>query len=374
MKIAIVSDAIYPYNLGGKEKRIFEISTRLTKKGHGVTIYTMHWWPSKVRLIRENGVNLHAISPLYPLYSGERRSIKEAVMFSLHCFKLIREDFDVMDADHMPHMVLFPLKFVTVLKRKKLIATWHEVWGRKYWVEYMGELGNIAWIIEKLSSYMPSEIISISEHTTKKFKNELNNHKKISTFPIGIDFKEIQKVKPASAKSDIIFAGRLLKHKNVDLLIKSVAEIAKENKKIKCIIVGDGPEKKNLEDLSKELGLEKNIQFLSFLPDHNGLYALFKSSKVFAFPSTREGFGIVALEANACGIPVVVVNHKDNATKDLVKTGKNGFIADFNENSFAEKILQVLKKGNSLKVNSINEASKYNWDAVSRGVEGEYEK
>jgi len=44
MKIAIVSDSIYPYNKGGKEKRLFEIATRLVKYGHEITIYTMKWW------------------------------------------------------------------------------------------------------------------------------------------------------------------------------------------------------------------------------------------------------------------------------------------------------------------------------------------
>lgn len=372
MKIAIVSDAIYPYNLGGKEKRIFEVSTRLVRKGHNVTIYTMHWWPSKDRLITENGVNLKAISPLYPLYWGERRSIKEAVMFSLYCFALIREDFDILDADHMPHMVLFPLKIVTVLKRKRLIVTWNEVWGRKYWVEYMGNAGNIAWVIEKCSSYMPSEVISVSKHTKRKFNDELNGYKKNTVIPNGIDFEEIQKVKPSGNKSDIIFAGRLLKHKNVDMLIKSIALIAKKNKNVKCIIIGDGPEKENLKNLVNQLKLNKNIRFIDFLPDHSELYALFKSSKVFAFPSTREGFGIVALEANACGIPAVVVNHAGNATKDLIKIGKNGFIADSSESSFSDRILDAIKKGSILKARSIEEASKYNWNRVSKEIEEEY--
>src|SRR5437667_5889404 len=93
LKIALVSDAIYPYNKGGKEKRIYEISTRLAKAGHEVHIYCMKWWKGKSNQRIENGVYLHAISPLYPLYSGQRRSIRQALLFSLACFKLIKEDF-----------------------------------------------------------------------------------------------------------------------------------------------------------------------------------------------------------------------------------------------------------------------------------------
>src|SRR5690242_17399471 len=85
-KIAIVSDAVYPFNKGGKEKRMYDVSTRLAARGHDVTIYCMKWWEGEDEIIRD-GVRLSAISPHYPLYAGGRRSIKEAIFFSLHCFK-----------------------------------------------------------------------------------------------------------------------------------------------------------------------------------------------------------------------------------------------------------------------------------------------
>lgn len=369
MKIAIISDAIYPYNKGGKEKRIYEVSTRLAKNGNTVTIYCMKWWEGKNERV-ENGVRLKAISNLYPLYSGERRSIKQAIIFSLSCFKLIKEDFDVIDADHMPHLVLFPLKLVCIIKRKKLIVTWNEVWGRKYWVEYMGISGNIAGLIEKLSSYTPDTVISVSDYTAKRFINELNHNQKVVTITNGIDFNKIQKIRPSDTKSDLIFGGRLLKHKNVDLLIKSIGYLAKKNSKIKCIIVGEGPERKSLEKLTKELKLTKNITFVDFLPDQNDLYSLFKSSKVFVFPSTREGFGIVALEANACGIPAVVVNHKDNATKDLINK-KNGLIVTINEKNISNAVFQLLKHPIG-RDDCIYSSKQFDWDEISNGIERIY--
>src|SRR5476651_2229832 len=99
MNIAIVSDAIYPYNKGGKEKRIYEISTRLSKKGYEVHIYCMKWWKSKESIRTENNVTLHAISKLYPLYSGQRRSFLQAILFALSTLKLLREEFDFIEVD-----------------------------------------------------------------------------------------------------------------------------------------------------------------------------------------------------------------------------------------------------------------------------------
>jgi len=371
MNIAIVSDAIYPYNKGGKEKRIFEVSTRLVKKGHKVTIYCMKWWKGK-DIREENGVILHSISPLYSLYSGERRSIKQAILFALACFKLINKDFDIIDVDHMPHLILFPLKIVCILKRKKMIVTWNEVWGRKYWVYYMGIMGNLAYFIEKISAMTPNLVISISKHTTYKFKNELNSNKKIISIPIGIDLSEINKVKPSKVKSDIIFAGRLLKNKNVDVLINAVKVINRKKPDISCLIIGEGPEKNNLIRSTKELNLEKNIKFLDFLPRHKDLYSLMKSSKVFVLPSTREGFGIVVLEANACGIPVVTTNHKDNAAKDLINS-KNGVVVKLDEKDIASAIYKLLKNKTNTK-DMINFAQQYDWENIYKLIKEVYLK
>jgi glycosyltransferase involved in cell wall biosynthesis len=369
MEIAFVSDAIYPYNKGGKEQRLYAISTRLAKRGHNVHIYCMKWWKGKNTRI-ENGVTLHAISKLYPLYSGKRRSIKQAVLFGLSCLKLAKADFDVIDVDHMPHLVLFPLKLVSVLKRKKLIVTWNEVWGRRYWIEYMGILGNAAYIIERLSVLAPDQIISISQHTTTKLTTTLSSNKEIVTIPMGIDYEAIQRVQPSKERSDIIFAGRLLSHKHVDILIKSVSVLQTEFPNIACYIVGEGPEKNNLVRLVKGLNLEPNITFFDFLDDHNALYALIKSSRVFVLPSTREGFGIVVLEANACGIPVITTNHKDNAANYLVN-GTNGLVVELDETDIASAINRLLQDKTNAE-DMITFARQYDWENIYKLVEELY--
>ena len=373
MKIAFISDAIYPYNEGGKEKRIFEVTTRLAKKGHDIHLYCMKWWEG-LKDRKENGVNLHAICKKYPLYTGKRRSMIQALMFGLDCLKLIKEDFDIADVDHMPFFPLFSLKPVCILKRKKIIATWHEVWGREYWREYLGWKGIFGYLIEKLSVFMPDEIISVSECTTKKLKNNLRSNKKIYTIPNGNDFEKIQKIKPAERKSDVIFAGRLLSHKNVDVLIKSIHLIKEKKQKIKCLIIGEGPEKKNLEVLTQKLNLEKNIKFLDFLETHDDVYAQMKSSKVFVLPSTREGFGIVVIEANACGIPVITINHKDNAAGDLIEEEKNGFICHLKEGEIANRIIKILKNGSDrkMKKSCLDFAKKYDWNKIVDEIEEVY--
>lgn len=376
MKITLVYDAIYPYIKGGGEKRFYEIGKRLAKEGHQVHLYGMKFWEG-ANVIKQDEIYLHGICKAKKLYTKEgRRSILQAIYFGFHSMKLIKEDFDVIDCCGFSYFSLFSCKLIALIKRKKLFSTWHEVWGKNYWYKYIGWKGYLGYIIEKLAVLMPDKIISISKHTTHKLKNELNSKKPTYTVPNGIEFDLITKIKPAKEKSDVIFVGRLMSHKNVDILIKSIKLIKEKNPEIKSLIIGDGPEKKTLEALTQKLNLEKNVKFLGFLKSNDDVYALMKSSKVFVLPSTREGFGIVVIEANACGIPAITINHKDNAARDLIEEGKNGFVCQLNEEEIVKRIIRILinTSGLNMKKVCMDLAKKYDWDKIVDEIEGVYLK
>jgi glycosyltransferase involved in cell wall biosynthesis len=334
--LAFVTDSIWPYNTGGKEKRLYDISQKLVRENYQVHIYTMKWWKGS-NIKNEDGATLHAISPLYPLYSGPRRSIKEALLFGLACLKLITEKWNDIDIDQMPFFPVYSIKLVCLLKRKSMSATWHEVWGKKYWQDYLGPIGILAYWIEKLSVRLPNQIISVSALTTSRLI-QMFGSKNVITIPDEIDAAHIQSILPSVQKSDIIYAGRLLAHKNVDLLIKSLALLKTQSPNIKCLIIGNGPENNSLKKLSLDLKLTENITFSDFLEKHDELYSLIKSARVFVLPSSREGFGIVVAEALACGTPVVTTNHPDNAAKELITPGSNGYISNMDEHDLANKI------------------------------------
>jgi glycosyltransferase involved in cell wall biosynthesis len=362
MKIIFVSDAIYPYHKGGKEKRIFELTTRLAKKGHEVHLFTMNWWKGE-KVKKENNVILHGVCPLYPIYVKERRSISQAIFFSFRIIiPLLKEKFDILEADNIPHFPVYSCKLICLLKRKKMFLTWHEVWGKKYWLSYLGKKGYFAYLIEKYSTKLPNCFIAVSSFTRKRLLEYFHiQNNKIAVIPNGINIIENKNLEK---NNDIFFAGRLLDHKKVDVLIGSVAEIKKVKENIKVVIVGQGPEKNKLKSLIKDLNLQNNINFFDFLPEEEYFNKL-SQSKLFISCSIREGFGITVLEALAMGLPVITIDHPENAATELIQNGNNGYIVLLDQKSIAEKALALLNdeaKYRMMVQQALASGKKYNWD------------
>ncbi len=369
MKIAYVYDAIYPYVKGGAEKRIWEFSKRLANRGHEIHLFGMKYWNGGDVFVKD-GVYLHGICEPLEFYVDGKRSINEAIYFSYRCLiPLMKKDFDIIDCCAFPYFPSISSKICSSLKRNSLVITWHEVWD-DYWYEYLGKKGVFGKVVERMTAHTSDKIIAVSERTKKNLEM-IGVSKEIEIIPNGIDFEKIKRIEASESESDIIFVGRLIKEKNVDFLIKAVNLVKKKVPDVRCIIIGDGPEKETLEKLVVDLGLGNNIKFTGFLENYEDVISHMKSSKVFVLPSTREGFGIAALEANACGLPVVTVDYKRNAASDFIIDG-NGFRCKLSERDIAEKIFKALAGKGNIKGRCIEIAEKYNWDEIVASIENFY--
>ncbi|CAN2536610.1 D-inositol-3-phosphate+glycosyltransferase [Methylocapsa aurea] len=365
-RIAFVCDAVMPWHKGGRETMLLQLSRRLCRPDQEVHIYTMNWWNGP-KVIERDGVFYHAICGGHPLYKGERRSTEQAIRFSFGVFGLVFEPFDALHVDHIPFFPLYSARMVAWLKGKRLTATWHEVWGRKYWLKYMsGPAGMIGYLTEALSFMLPDAIVSDSQLTTKRLR-DLGVRCPVETHPLGVDVEGIAAVPPGELESDVIYVGRLLGHKGVALLVRSVAAMKTIRPDIRVLIVGDGPEKARIKQLVSDLDLASNVTLLGQVEDTDRVHALMKSSKLLVLPSTREGFGLVVLEAHAAGLPVVTLRHEDNAAQELIREGVNGFLAMPEPDDLARKIEHALQTREQLR--PLADIERYDWDFVARRLD-----
>jgi glycosyltransferase involved in cell wall biosynthesis len=358
MKIAYVYDAAYPWVKGGAERRIYELSRRLARRGHEIHGYCMKWWEGDKNILDE-GVYLHGICKPMELYSGERRSIKEAAYFASKVLS-IDDGFDIIDCQNFPYLPCFSTKLLCSLNGQELFITWHEVWG-DYWREYLGRKGVVGRSIEWAASRLTDKNIAVSDRTRRGLEDL--GAKSVQVVPNGIDFRGIERVPASERQSDIIYVGRLARHKNVEMLIQAVSLVARDRPKIRAMIIGDGPDIEKLKAQALRLGLETTMEFTGFLQSSDEAIALMKSSKIFVSPSTREGFGMAALEANACGLPVVTVNHRLNAVCDLI-TGETGLLCEASAESLAEAIIIGLDSGNDKRKRCVERSKSYEWDKI----------
>ena len=368
--VALVSDGIYPHFRGGKELRYHELARRLAGRA-AVHVYTMKWWDGP-RVRTEGEVTYHAISPLRAMYHGDRRSFREAIFFAVGCLRLLRCRFDVIDADHMPYFQIFILRLVTWLKRKRLCVTWHEVWGRSYWCEYLGWAGYAAWFVERTAMRLPDHIIAASPQTAARLRAVLGHRASITAAPNGIDLDAIRNSYPDAACTDVVAVSRLIGHKRIDMLLEAVALLHAEGMPVTCRVIGDGPQRAALHDQATALGIGHAVGFRHEVREQKDVYALVKAAKVAVFPSAREGFGIAALEAIACGVPVVTTSAPDNLAQHLVARSAAGVVCDPSAEAIAAAVKRVLT-GSGAQADDGPETgdawlAEHSWDVVTEQV------
>ena len=155
--------------------------------------------------------------------------------------------------------------------------------------------------------------------------------------PNPIDYERFSNV--MAHGSNIVCIARFEKVKNIETLIIAASEILKKYPKVKLVIVGGGSQEKELKALAEKLSISDNVEFQDFRPDVENVL---KDASVFVLPSIYEPFGMVAAEALATGLPIIV--SRVGGLREIVKDGINGF--SFNPRDWQElskKILLLLE-------------------------------
>jgi len=160
----------------------------------------------------------------------------------------------------------------------------------------------------------------------------------IPAFYINLD---IFKPEPADKKYDLVYAARLEKNKGIINLLKAVKIIKKDKPNIKLCLIGDGPMRSELKNFVQEQNLEQDVEFTGWLKGSEDVARIFNQSRIFVNPSLNEGGPRVALEAMACGLPVVTT--RVGLMLDIIQDGISGIFVDWSSKDMAKKIFQLLK-------------------------------
>jgi len=137
----------------------------------------------------------------------------------------------------------------------------------------------------------------------------------------------------------MITVAELIERKKIDLTLMALSKVSKRFPELRYIIVGDGPEKGKLKDLSGRLGLMERVEFRGKIV-HGEVIDLMKEADLFVLPSLREAFGVVYIEAMACGKPVIAC--RGEGIEDVIEDGVNGILVEPNDVDDLVKKIELL--------------------------------
>lgn len=211
-------------------------------------------------------------------------------------------------------------------------------------------------------------LITITDQV-KRLYSGFFDEDKIRTIPLGVDTDVFRPSKDYGQRqsSEILFAGYLYKLKGVEYLMRAMHIIAKERKDVKLRIIGNGPDKHNLQKLAETLDLKTSVIFDDVVP-YTRMPKYYQQSDVFCFPTLGEPFGKVIIEAMACAKPVVASNI--GGSTEIIQNGKNGILVPPGRPEIlAREILSILESERAGKIMGENARDtvieKYSWQKIA---------
>jgi len=385
MKILMLTWEYPPRVVGGIARVVHDLSHRLIKDGHEVTVVT--YKEGNVEDFEDdNGVKVYRVNN----YMINPNNFIDWIMqlnFNLisKATEIINKEgpFDVIHAHDW--LVAYAAKTLKDSFKTPIIATIHATEaGRNSGIhdEVQRYINDTEWML----TYESTEVIVNSNY----MKSELQRlfglpYEKINVVPNGVNLNLYNGVEKdynfrrqyaADNEKIILYVGRLVYEKGIQNLIAAMPKVLNGYHDSKLIIAGKGGMIDELRDEVRRLNIENKVYFTGYL-NLNQVTKMYKCADVAVFPSTYEPFGVVALEGMLSGTPVVVsdvgglneiVQHRENGMKSYAG----------NPNSIADSILELLyNPGLGAEVSRAAKAkvkAQYNWNKIAQDTHFIYQK
>jgi glycosyltransferase involved in cell wall biosynthesis len=353
VRVCLVFDCLYPHSVGGAERWYRNLAERLAAQGTEVSYLTMLQWDPDAGADVPN-VEVLAVAPRMNLYVNGRRSIRTQIRFSLGVFRhlvLHGRRYDVVQTPAL-HASLLAVLAARPIRRFKVVVDWFEVWTRDYWLEYLGGLaGHLGWLAQRLTARIRHEALCFSRLHARRLE-ELG-HRGGITLVEGLSVLPDGDSAPVTAEPLVVFAGRHIPEKQVPAVVLAVARARERIRELRAKIFGDGPDRAEVLRLIDALGLDGAVAAPGFAAAEE-VQGTLRQALCQLFPSRREGYGLVVVEAAALGTPTIVVEGPDNAALELVVDGENGVVArSADPQDLADAIMRVHAAGPELRSSTV---------------------
>ena len=363
MKICRVTQALYPYVVGGSPIHCHELSNFQSSKGHKVTVLT----PKRETKI-ENCKIKYKLKQFFWYkmpwdFLGMENPFSPKLWYSL-----LKEDFDILHAHSHLFFTTFFSVIIAKMKKKPAIVTIHGVRAvRDTATNFFQEI----WL-NLFSRYIfkiADKIICLTNEDAKEIKKYGAGDKDIIVLSNGID---TDLFKPSDKNNNsVLWIGRFVEEKGLKYLVDASVDLIDKHKDIEFVLVGDGPLKDQIKNLTKELNLFDHFMFLDFVPQSN-IAELMKSCGVFVLPSLQEGFPKSILEAMACAKPIITTNGLAEIVQDC------GIIVEEENSKELTKAIDILITNSSERIKRGKVGRKYvkdrwSWDILEEKIADVYE-
>lgn len=328
VRVCIAYDCLFPWTVGGAERWYRNLAERLAEAGHDVTYITRRQWQPGDRP-QLPGVRVVAVSRAEPLYGPDgNRTISEPLRYGRGTLgHLLRHgrDYDVVHMASFPYFSLLAAAAAQPRGGYRLVVDWHELWSARYWEEYLGGAkGGLGHAVQRACARTPHRAFCFSR---------LHRDRLIAEgFRGTVDVLEgeyagsLEPPVPNAAQPNVVFAGRHIAEKRAPAIVPAVMLSRATIPALRATIFGDGPQRGAVLAAIESHGAQGIVEAPGFV-DSSEVDAALRTALCMVLPSSREGYGMVVVEAAAHGTPSVVVAGTDNAAVELVDEGRNGTVA-----------------------------------------------
>lgn len=302
----------------------------MQKKGHETYLISLK--PPREEFVNPN-IKIHVIP------HKNLKNPLNLISTIIRIRKLVKKiNPDLINAHYVTHYGFF-----ATMTGKPFICS---AWGSD--IVVLPQKSKIIKLITKFILKRASAITCDAYHMEKSIENLGADKNKIHIVYYGLDLKKINpeelraRFKRQYDQPVIITVRNLEPRYDTETIIKSVPYVIKEFPDAKFLIIGDGSQRKYLEDLCKSVNCSNNVEFLGRIVNDR-LPEFFVCSDVYVSPSLADGgLGSATAEAMACELPVVITDFGDN--RRWVEEGKNGFVINLkNHEELASRIIELLK-------------------------------